>query len=163
MRQSRAWALVAWLLAATSLWLPWWRIRFRDLAGNVIDEAHLRHFQDGAPFAETGAIVLTGILVGIALLVLFIRLAARSWLHEPGQWLRDLVVVTSLLIAALLSTWGWPAGESVAPSFWGGVEFTHNQTGDSFSVQATPGLGWWTAAVAVVCMGMSMWRAAIRK
>lgn len=162
MRESRAWALVAWFLLATSLWLSWWRIRFQDPFGTVIDQVDVRHFQDGAPFAHTGAVVGTTVLVALALLVLFIRLAGRSWLHEPPQWRRDLAVTAGLVLLALASCWFWPTGEAVAPRFWGGVVFAANGTG-GFEVRAGPGLGWWTGVVAGLCLAMSMWRATSRK
>ena len=161
LRQSRGWASGAWLLLATSLWLAWWRITFHDPLGNRTDRIDQSPWNHDGVYVVAAATWVTIGLVVAALALLFVRIAGRSWLYEPAAWRRDVALAAGCGGAALASAWWWPAGDPVAPRFWGGVTFELNGTAGDFAVQAGPGLGWWTAALAVACLGIALWRAAL--
>lgn len=145
---SRRLALVAFLLAVTSLLLPWWRVAWDAGAGAIRDDVHA--FRPEPPLTTTWGPWLTGALVAVAVLLLFVRTAARSDVHEPPAWRRDLRVAAALLLLALLSGMLWPAA---VPSFWGGRTYADNVTDGTRVTETTmPGLGWWVAVLALACV-----------
>lgn len=155
MRPDRVFAFVAFLLAATALLLPWWHFAIDD--GSFADSHAFRPFRPVEPWTTSWAPWLTGLLVGAALLLLFVRLAANSHEHEPAPWRRDLAVATGLLAAAVASALLWP---DAVPSFWGGRTYhQENVTGPDTTETAMPGLGWWTALLAAALAGLAAWKA----
>ncbi len=148
-------APVALFLFITSIWLPWWVVRWTDASGFRYDQVAVRLF--GAPHgvAHAEGPWVTGALVALATLILFIRVAAKSWFHEPAAWRRDLWAAFGFGVAALASTLAWP---SEVPYFWGGRTYALvNDTAQSFTESALPGLGWWVALVAVLVVGPAAW------
>jgi hypothetical protein len=155
MRADRAWAFVAFLLTATALLLPWWRLAYEaDGVGSVED---FRTFRPREPATTTWGPWLTGVLAAAAAGLLFVRLAADSHEHEPASWRRDLVVACALLAAALLSCLLWPAD---VPWFWGGRTY-HDPAieGPPTTETAMPGLGWWVAVAALAAAALASWKA----
>lgn len=143
--RSRRLAIVAFLLAATSLLLAWWRVTWSSGASVIRDDVRL--FRPEEPLTTSWGPWLTGALVAATLILLFVRIAARSEKYEPGIWRRDLLVATILLVVALASCLLWPAE---VPSFWGGRTYEGNITdGEPVTETAIPGLGWWLALLAV--------------
>ncbi len=155
MRADRALAVVAFLLVVTALLLPWWRVTLDD--GSIAYRIDFRPFQPQEPWTTGWAPWLTGILAAAAGLVLFVRLAASSHLHEPSSWRRDLIVAAVLLAAAVTSCLLWP---EIVPSFWGGRTYVvENTTGPATTETAMPGLGWWLALVAAALLALASWNA----
>lgn len=156
MPSERAFALAAFLLAATALLLPWWRVTLDDGA-TAPAVGDFRPFRPEEPWTTDWAPWLTGLIVVAALLLLFVRLAANSHEHEPASWRRDLGIATGLLAAAVASALLWP---DAVPSFWGGRTYRYeNVTGPATTETAMPGLGWWVALVATAMAGLASWKA----
>ncbi|HUR25782.1 MAG TPA: hypothetical protein VM327_07205 [Candidatus Thermoplasmatota archaeon] len=154
-RADRIFALLAFFLSATALLLPWWRVTLAD-GQTATAVADFRLFRPEAPWTTEWAPWLTGFLVVAAVLLLFVRLAAGSHLHEPASWRRDLAIATGLLGAAIASALLWP---DAVPSFWGGRTYQYeNVTGPSTTETAMPGLGWWLALVATLLAGLASWK-----
>lgn len=146
--RSRPVAFAAFLLTLTSLLLAWWRVTWDAGGPSVPDD--VRPFRPEPPLTTEWGPWLTGGLVVVAAMLLFVRIAARSERHEPPLWRRDLAVAAVLLAAALASALLWPAE---VPSFWGGRTYTDNLTdGEPTTEVASPGLGWWTALVAMLLL-----------
>lgn len=155
MRPDRPLALAAFLLAATALLLPWWLVTLDD--GAIAYRYEFRPFRPAEPWTTDWAPWLTGLLAASATLLLFVRLAANSHVHEPASWRRDLAISAGLLVAAVASTPLWP---DAVPSFWGGRTYHHeNVTGPDTTETAMPGLGWWVALVAAVLAALASWKA----
>jgi hypothetical protein len=155
LRPDRAFALGAFLLAVTALLLPWWLVTIDD--GSIVYGYEFRPFRPVEPWTTSLGPWLTGALVVAAVLVLFVRLAAGSHLHEPASWRRDLAVVTGLLGAAVVSTLLWP---DAVPSFWGGRTYHYEDvTGPSTTETAMPGLGWLLGVAAAASAGLASWKA----
>jgi hypothetical protein len=155
LRTDRAFALAAFLLAVTALLLPWWRVTLDD--GTMEARADFRAFRPDEPWTTSWGPWLTGALVAAAALVLFVRLAAGSHLHEPASWRRDLLVATVLLAVSVASALLWP---DEVPSFWGGRTYHYaNVTGPDTTETAMPGLGWWLGLAAAVLAGLASWKA----
>ena len=155
MRADRAWALVAFLLTATALLLPWWRLTYE--ADGVQSVYDFRAFLPQEPATTSWGPWLTGLLAGAAAAVLLVRLAANSHEHEPASWRRDLAVAAVLLAGAVASCLLWPAD---VPWFWGGRTY-HDPTveGPATTETAMPGLGWWVAVVALLAAVLASWKA----
>jgi hypothetical protein len=151
-RPDRTLALLAFLLAVTVLLLPWWRITWDD--GTVTSGDDVSAFRPEPPLTTTWAPWLTGLLCAGAALLLFVRVAANSHLHEPASWRRDLGVSAGLLLLAAASCLLWPAS---TPAFWGGR--TYSDGGVTVVESAFPGLGWWLAVVAGLLAAVAFWRA----
>ncbi len=153
-------APVALFLFITSLWLPWWLVRWTDASGFRYDQTAVRLFGSGQAVAHGEGPWVTGSLLVLATIVLFIRVAAKSWYHEPGAWRRDLWAAFGFGAAALASTLAWPSG---VPHFWGGQRYAlANDTAQSFTETALPGLGWWVAVLATLVAGAAAWTAGRR-
>lgn len=149
--------MAALLFVVTSLWLPWWRITLtvEGAEGGLVTDTHL--WNGSAPEANGWATIVTGILVVAALLVLFVRLAARSFRMEPPAWRRDLTAVVFILVLALASTLLWPAE---FPSFWGGRTTVYEDGSFPPTTEtAMPALGWWMAVLAGACAAVARWMA----
>lgn len=148
-------AVAAFLLALTALWLPWWRVAWDD--GSTVLRDGVSAFRPEPPLTTEWGPWLTGALAAAAALLLFVRLAAGSRVHEPAAWRRDLAVAAGLLAAAAASCLLWPAG---VPSFWGGRTYSlANATGPATTETAMPALGWWLAVLAAVLAGLASWSA----
>lgn len=157
LRHSRGWAIAALLLLLTSVWLPWWLVRFQDAFGGTVDEAATSLWRPGQ-FSHAWGPWVSGFLIAVAALVLFVRVAGKSWLHEPREWRRDIGVAALATGAALVLAGTWPkTAEAVIGGFWSNVDFTVNGTKDSFVVATLPGLGWWSAVLAAVCLSAAWW------
>lgn len=155
--RSRPLAAAAFLLAATALLLPWWALELDD--GQVRQRDAVRPFRPEPPLTTEWGPWLSGLLAAAAVLVLFVRLAAASHLHEPDRWRRDLAVAAAFLGAAAAAALLWPAG---VPWFWGGRTHHDPDTGLSVTESAAPLLGWWLALVAAV-LALLAWTAARRE
>lgn len=155
LRRSRRLAIVAFLLAATSVLLAWWRVTWSSGGPAIRDDVRL--FRPEEPLTTSWGPWLTGALVAATLLLLFVRIAARSEKYEPGVWRRDLLVATVLLVAALASCLLWPAE---VPSFWGGRTYTAENVTTTVDEMAMPGLGWWVALTTVVLLVLARWQSA---
>ena len=151
-RADRVLAFVAFLLAATALLLPWWRITWDDGTVEVREDAFA--FRPEDPLTTSWAPHVTGALCVVAVLGLFVRLAANSHVHEPPKWRRDLGLAAGLLLLAAASCIFWP---SATPAFWGGR--TYSDGGIAVTETAMPGLGWWLAVVAGVLCAGAFWKA----
>jgi hypothetical protein len=151
-RADRTLAFLAFLLAVTALWLPWWRVSWDD--GSVELRQDVAAFRPEEPLTTSWAPWLTGLLCAAAAVLLFVRVAANSHLHEPTSWRRDLGVSAGLLLIAVASCLLWP---SATPSFWGGRTYTDG--GVSVTETAIPGLGWWVAVVAAALAALAFWQA----
>ncbi|MEA3202384.1 MAG: hypothetical protein QOI63_50, partial [Thermoplasmata archaeon] len=93
-------------------------------------------------------------LAGLALVLLFVRVASRGWAHEPRAWRRDLAIAALLVLLALASAMLWP----LELPFWGGRDYMlENGTGAELTIVANPGLGWWLAAVAGAIVAGAWW------
>jgi hypothetical protein len=154
MRADRAWALLAFLLVATALLLPWWRLTYE--ADGVVSVYDFRAFRPQEPATTSWGPWLTGLLAGAAAAVLFVRLAANSHEHEPASWRRDLRVAAGLVAAALASCLLWPAD---VPWFWGGRTYSDPAIeGPATTEAAMPGLGWWVALAALLAAALASWK-----
>ena len=158
-RTGRPLAIAAFLLAVTSALLAWWRVTWASAGGAIRDDVRL--FRPEEPLTTSWGPWLTGALVVAAVLLLFVRIAARSERHEPPSWRRDLGVAAGLLGAALASCLLWPAA---IPSFWGGRTLANETITDGANATtetAMPGLGWWLALVAVLLLLAARWQARV--
>lgn len=157
MRPDRVFAFVAFLLTVTALLLPWWRLTFEDDVG--VQRYDFYAFRPEFPATTEWGPWMTGLIAVGAALLLFVRLAADSHVHEPTVWRRDLAIAASLLALAVASCLLWPAA---FPSFWGGRTYegeSQDLFGPSTTVTASPGLAWWLALVAMVLTGAAGWKA----
>jgi hypothetical protein len=151
-RADRTLAVLAFLLVATALLLPWWRIAWESGGLEVRDD--VRAFRPEEPLTTAWAPWVTGLLAAAAALLLFVRVAADSDRHEPATWRRDLGVAAGLLLLACASCLLWPAD---IPAFWGGRTYTADDV--SVTETAMPGLGWWIALVAAALAALAFWKA----
>lgn len=152
----RGLTFVAFLLLITAAWLPWWVVTWKDEAGQVYDRVSVGLFQDGGAAAHQAATMVTGVLLLGTIVLLFVRLAARSWVHEPTSWRRDITIALFLQAAALASALFWPQG---VPSFWGGRTFGLEDAEGTFTETALPGLGWWLALLACLLQAVAVYGA----
>lgn len=143
--------MVAWLFTLTSVWLPWWVVRYTDSAGNPYDTGGVLLWRPVDEFTTAWGAWLTGMLVAVLAVWLFVRIAAKSWEHEPRMWRRDLWATAGLASASLISTMFWPDPDNFK-SFWGGVTYRNETTGTWFTQTVIPGLGWWCMIVAFLCL-----------
>lgn len=144
LRSANRLAVAAFLLAATSLLLPWWALQasLGGVTGELVPAIGL--WGPNPEVAEPAMVWLTVGLLAAALLLLFVRVAAASWRHEPAAFRRDLLIAGALLGLACASVWFWP----VEFPFWGTRAYTDNITGDPTNVIGSPAFGWWLAAIA---------------
>jgi hypothetical protein len=160
-RSSARWAIATFLVGTTLLAIPfsWWRVTYTVENLEGADVADTRLWSGAEPMAHPWATILTGCLLAAAMLLLFVRLAARSFRLEPAAWRRDVAVATLLLVATLASTLLWPAD---VPTFWGGRTYTIDDpgwTGGAVTEVAMPVWGWWFAVVATACAAVAWWKA----
>ena len=145
---ARPLAVVALLLLMTSFWLPWWVVQYEsDTLPSSQEEFFLFRPDDDY---TTWAPIVTGIITVAAGGLMFVRVAGRSWEHEPHAWRRDLGVAGVVLGMAFLTTLWWP---KAVPYFWGARAF-HLQDA-SFTEEALPGLGWWCALASLVTVSLA--------
>lgn len=147
---SRRLALAAFLLAVTSGLLAWWRLTWTSGGSSLREDVRL--FRPEEPLTTSWGPWLTGILLGATLVLLFVRIAARSERYEPATWRRDLGVAAGLLGAAMLSCLLWPAD---VPAFWGGRTYTAENVTTEVTETAVPGLGWWVALLALALLAIA--------
>lgn len=150
---SRPLAIVALLAAVTSFWLPWWRLTYADTQPYSVTDAGL--FRASEATTAWGP-TASGVLMAAACGLLFLRLAARSWFHEPPVWRRDLAIAAGLAAAGVLLAIAWP---EAVPHFWGGRTFEDEAAGARFTETAMPVLGWWCGVVAALSAAAAWWRA----
>lgn len=148
----------AFLLLATSLLLPWWVVSNR-VAGSKTPLAAVFPFGSSQGIVHPWAQWVTAGLVGVALVLLFLRVASRAWAHEPATWRRDLALAAFAILLALASGMLWPDRDAQGGlPFWGGRTFLlDNATGEELVIVANPGLGWWLAAVSGGLVAMAWW------
>ncbi|HLF16797.1 MAG TPA: hypothetical protein VI796_05135 [Candidatus Thermoplasmatota archaeon] len=158
LRRSRTLALLGFLLLATSLLLPWWVLS--DHEGGRVTGRDAIHLLSRSVDVHRWATLLTAVLAGVPVLLLFVRLAAASHLHESASWRRDLGVAAGLAGAAVLSTLFWPA---TVPAFWGGWDYAYGDDPDAVTHEtALPGIGWFLAVAATGLVGWGAWTARTR-
>jgi amino acid transporter len=139
-------ATLAFILLVTSILLPWWTVRVEQ-GGEQSDRVDLQLW-DSHVIARESLMRAALVAVGVAVLMLFVRVAAASWKHEPDKWRRDLAIVLGLATVAVILPFFWPTG---MPDFWNTI---HARVGEDKVVEtARPGLGWWTCLLAVVLLG----------
>lgn len=144
---------VAFLLLATALLLPWWVVSNRT-AGSDTPLAAVYPLGADQGIAHRWAQLATAAVVGIAIVLLFVRVASRGWAHEPAAWRRDVAIAALLVLFALASGMLWP---DEIP-FWGGRTYLlDNGTGAELTIVANPGLGWWLAALAGIVLAATWW------
>jgi hypothetical protein len=148
----------AFLLLATALLLPWWVVSARVL-GSTTQAAAVYPLGSSQDLVFRWAQLATAALAGLAIVLLFVRVASRAWVHEPRVWRRDLAIAAALVVLALASGMLWPRPDTTdGLGFWGGRTYLlDNATGTQEEVVATPGLGWWLAAVAAVLLAAAWW------
>lgn len=142
-------ARLAFVVLATAFVLPWWTVT-NTLAG--VSTSQAVRFGD-ADVAWPAATWVTAALLFAALPILFVRLAARSWIHEVDKWRRDLGIAAASAGAALASSWAWPR-EGL---FWGSRTYPM-EGGDALQVAQAPGAGWWLAVCATLVLALAWWR-----
>jgi hypothetical protein len=149
--KSRRWAIAAFLALVTSVLMPWWGVTWDD--GQIPIRESVSLFRAEAPLTTSWGPTLAGVLVAAAVALLFVRIAARSDIHEPVSWRRDLRIALGLAAAAVASALFWPSG---VPSFWGGRTYADaNATGPAIVETAAPMLGWWVAILAGLCLAVA--------
>ncbi len=156
LRRSRTISVVAVLMLITSAWLPWWLVRYAS-EGVRYEQVAVMLFSPQPP-ASTSIPYLTGVLVVLVAVWVFVRVAGRSIVYEPASWTRDLWIQCGLLGAALVSCLFWP---DQIPSFWGGRTYGLVNATGSFTETAMPGLGFWCAVVAFILLCVSAWLARV--
>ena len=154
MRADRVAAFAAFVLALTALWLPWWQASWTAGATTVRDPIH--PFRPDPQLTTVWGPWASGLLAGGAAVLLFVRLAASSHLHEPRSWRRDLVVAAALLVAAAALCLLWPSG---VPAWWGGRTYATNGTAPTIVETEMPVLGWYVALAAAALAGVARWQA----
>jgi len=153
-RADRVLAFWGFVLAVTSLLLPWWGATWTASGTTVRDP--IAPFRPDPQLTTTWGPWASGILAGLAALVLFVRLAGQSHRHEPPAWRRDLVVSAILLAAAAALCLLWPSG---VPAFWGGRTYASNGTAPTIVEVEMPLLGWFVALAAALLAGLARWQA----
>ncbi len=145
-------AFAALLLVITTFWLPFWVVRLQDEGG--VTTSAFKLFAPFAPVTTSWAPVASGVLLVLVGLALVVRLAARSWYHEPAAWRATLAgsAVASLLSVLLLLAW-----PNSVPSAWGRRSL-QDADGTVIATETTmPGLAWYLALVAAVLLGGAWW------
>lgn len=151
LRQARGWAICAFLAWLTAFWLDWWQVRYQDAAGNAYDQSGVGPFRFDDVIASDWGPWLAGGLLSLACLVLFVRIAGRSWLYEPASWNRDLLLASVLVAVAAVSAAFWHTSDPLWDGFWQTTRLNTNGTALVGEVVTRPALGWWLAWVGVVC------------
>ena len=144
--RSRLLVLLAALLLVPSLLLPWWGVHYSAGGEGALDG--VRPFSSH-PLTRTPAVIASGVLALAALVLLFVRTAGQSWIHEPRAYVRDLWVATALVAAAVLLVPLWP----VSHPFWSVESYAGVHTTGSFRESALPRAGWWLAMAAAGLLG----------
>lgn len=151
-RTDRNLAFAALLLLLTAFWLPFWVVRLDDGAG--VTTSSFPVFRPFEPVTTTWAPHLTGAVLVITGLVLFVRLAGRSWYHEPAVWVRSLWAGVGSLVVAAATVMFWPASIPLAI----GRRTLRDDEGMVVATEtAMPGLAWWLVIAAAVCLGVAAW------
>ncbi len=145
-------SVVAFFLLLTSVWLPWWLVRYES-QGVRYDQVAVGLFSPEAP-ASTQVPYLTAALVLAIVAWVFVRVAGRSIVYEPAVWRRDLWLQCGVLAAALVSCLFWP---DEVHAFWGGRTYGLVNATGSFSEVALPGLGFWCATLALGLLLAAAW------
>ncbi len=153
LRRANWFALLAFVLAATSLITPWWGLNatLDGVSGDLVEPVWL--WDQTGEVARVWAQWLTIALLALAILVLFFRVAASSWRHEPARFRRDMGRSTLVLLAACASCWLWP----VEFPFWGSRSYVDNVTGNPSLVSGAPHVGWEIAVVAMLAAAVAWW------
>lgn len=151
---SRPLAIGAFLLAVTSLLLPWWRVTHAAEGLSLRDDVWA--FRPESPLTTTWGPWVTGALVVAAALLLFVRIAGRSQRYEPAVWRRDLLVAGVVMAMACASALLWP---SEVPSFWGGRTYAVENVTTQVTETTMPVLGWWVALLGAALLVLA-WRGA---
>lgn len=140
------------VLQITALFLAWWVVTNRTDSSSP--SVGIGLFGGGADWANSQVLLLTAVLAIAPIPLIFVRVAAASWRHEPTSWRRDLWIAGALQFLALGSALAWP----IEGPFWGGRTYIlNNATGETLTITANPGLGWWVAAVALLCTAWGIW------
>ena len=132
---TRTLALLASLAGLVALALTWWEPSSTG-PGYSFSAGHVGLAGSGLVRA-TYVWATVACLVG-ALSLLALRLAARSWFHEPRVWRRDMLAVAALFAVAGALAFAWP----IDAPFWG-TRVLNETTGEA--LQGRPGSGWFAA------------------
>lgn len=153
MRRANLLAGLAFLLAVTALLLPWWSLTasLGGASGELVPP--VRPWGGDGEVTHGWAVWLSTGLVALAAVLLFVRLAAASWRHEPAAFRRHVATASGLLLEACALAWLWP----LEFPFWGGRTYTDNVTSEPTLVAGMPALGWWLAVAAALGCGAAAW------
>lgn len=151
LRRSRDLAVAAMLAVLTAAWLPWWVLE-QASGGTTSSRFAVNLFARSE--VTTFMPIVTGIIVVLAALLLFVRIAGRSIIYEPDTWRRDLVVVGGAWGLALLSVIVWPLREF---GFWGGRRLGNETVQVVVEQTWMPGLGFWLGIIALVLVAVAAW------
>lgn len=157
-------ALLAVGLALVSFAVPWWATRLAG-PGYDVPGDQVMVWRPVADLVHAWAVWTSLGLALAAVALMGLRIAGRSWWHEPNAWRRDFVGAGILLLgsAALVAFWPMPIQDSTGAvrsvPFWGSLELDA-ATGDR--LRTMPVLGWWldlAAAAAAFVAGRALSRA----
>jgi len=162
LRRSRTAAAAAFLLLVLTLALAWWTAT--DTVGGLPTTSTYgvwpRAGTQGLSIPVPGATFVLPSSVAVALpiiatlLILFVRVAARSWVHEPRSWRRDLWIALALVAASLALALAWPPVGTL-----GTRTYAMPDGGGTLTEQVAPGAGWWTALAALALLAAASWMA----
>ncbi len=148
----------AFLLIVTAMLLPWWAITNETSGTNTL-LGRVFLFGSNQDLVHPLAKGATAVLLAAAAILLFLRVAAAEWRHDAHRWRRDLRLGSLLVFIALASCVFWP----LELPFWGGRTYALvNGTVVDLTIVAQPGLGWWTAGIALGLLGWASWIARSR-
>ena len=140
-----------WLVA---IFLPWWS---NSNEAFFMADAHFGlwdHPENDLDVQRRG-IWLTDAFALLPIPFLFVRLAARSFVHEPPKWRRDVAIAAVLMLLALASTALWPVGLP----FWGSAQFPASAGIPAQELSARPGFGWFLGLLCVLLLALAWWLA----
>jgi hypothetical protein len=123
--------------------MAWWTTSYKSTGGTTYPGERVSVFTAQQDVVHASWVWASLACTGVAIILLGLRLAARSWYHEPATWRRDMIVAGVLLVASAALVSQWP----VDIPFWGSHTFAaENTTIAQETVGAgAPGLGWYTA------------------
>ncbi|MHB8633387.1 MAG: hypothetical protein ACYDBQ_05375 [Thermoplasmatota archaeon] len=156
-RLSSPWlAGAAFLLLSTAALTPWWVVAWSDPQLRVYATQAARPFVAPMDLVWWWAPWVTGALLAVAVVWLFLRLAGREWRYSTRTWRRTLEGCLALTVLAVLSALLWPRE---LPWFWGGRSYALGNGTALWHETALPGWGWWLGLVGAAALAAARWSA----